>query len=93
MPTDTPTWTPEPTNTPTPDGGGGLGALNQAAAKPALPLPALADGAAIEPAAAITVVNRGAYVYWTFEGGSYNGRTNIVINGPVKRLYVPVIVR
>jgi hypothetical protein len=59
-----------------------------------MPLPLSETGG--RPAGAeesITIVNRGAYVYWTSDFGSFQSRSNIVINGPVSKLYLPIVIR
>jgi hypothetical protein len=45
------------------------------------------------PAEAIAILNRGAYVYWSFEGASNQFRTNSIMNGAVTRLYLPIVIR
>ena len=41
----------------------------------------------------VTIINRGAYIYWSSEFGSYQARSNIVINGPVSKLYLPIVTK
>jgi hypothetical protein len=91
-PTDDPTWTPTPTDTPTdapPGPPAAFGVQDQAPVQAGR----LSGSEPGGVAAAITVVNRGAYVYWTFESNTYQYRSNAVINGIITRLYLPVIMR
>lgn len=84
-PTNTPTPTAEPTATDTPTPG------LRAAGAPASRVAPMGWQPALRTASgSILVINRGAFVYWTFDGRVYHRRTGSVVNGQL--FYLPLIV-
>jgi uncharacterized repeat protein (TIGR02543 family) len=88
-PTDVPTLTPTATDTPADAPAGEQRTL----ARPVVSAFDAGRADAAGQAEAVLIINRGAYVYWRTESGSYQIRTNIVVNGQASRLYLPLVVR
>lgn len=58
-----------------------------------LPLPVRQGQPASATAGPVTVVNRGAFAYWSYGGADYQARSNSVINSDVPPVYLPLIQR